>query len=259
MIEISFGQLHEWLSQFLWPFARLSAFMMASPLLGHSSIPAQAKIALALVLTVVISATMPAMPDVPIMSWAGVGVIIEQILIGAALGLVMHIMFAAVLVAGEFIGLQMGLGFAAFFSPDTGANTLVLSRILYMVSLLMFLALDGHLFMIRILADSFTTLPVGLLGVDADGLEMLVRFSSTIFTSGMLLALPLVIALLIINLALGILNRAAPQFTIFSVGFPMSLIAGMFLLVVLMSDLAGFLDGLFAQGLQFMQQLTEAL
>ncbi|MEX1198433.1 MAG: flagellar biosynthetic protein FliR [Pseudohongiellaceae bacterium] len=259
MIEVSFGQLHEWLTQFLWPFARLSAFMMVSPLLGHSSIPTRAKIGIAVILTIVAGATMPPMPEVPIMSWAGVGVIIEQMLIGAALGLVMHIIFAAVLVAGDFIGLQMGLGFAAFFSPDTGANSMVLSRILYMVSLLMFLAFDAHLFMIRILVESFTTLPVGLLGVNTNALDMLVRFSGTIFISGMLLSLPLVIALLIINLALGILNRAAPQFTIFSVGFPMSLIAGMFLMVILMSDLAGFLEGLFAQGLQFMQQLAEAL
>lgn len=259
MVEISFAQLHGWLVAFLWPFIRLTAFLAASPLWGHSSVPREAKIGLAVVLCVVIAPGLPPLPEVPIVSWAGLGIIVEQLLIGVALGIAMHVVFAAVQAAGDFIGLQMGLAFATFFSPDTGANTMILARLLYMITLLMFLAVDGHLIVIDTLASSFETLPIGLLGLNPGAFELLVRFGGTIFISGMLLALPLVAALLIINLSLGILNRSAPQLTVFSIGFPMSLTAGLFLLMVLMTDLGRFLQGLFETGLRFQRQLLDAL
>ncbi|BBI58856.1 hypothetical protein HSBAA_01620 [Vreelandella sulfidaeris] len=85
------------------------------PLWGHSSVPNQAKVGLAALISIVIAPILPAMPDIAVMSWAGVGIMIEQILIGLAMGLVMHIIFAVVQAAGDFIGLQMGLAFASFF------------------------------------------------------------------------------------------------------------------------------------------------
>jgi len=259
MVEVTFAQLQMWLTLFLWPFARVAAFIMACPLLGHSSIPNQAKIGLAVLLAVVLGPTLPPMPNVPVYSWAGLGILVEQMLIGVALGLVIQVMFTVVQAAGEFIGLQMGLAFATFFSPDTGANTMILSRLLYFLTLLMFMAFNGHLIAIEILATTFTTLPVASMSLNAGAWEMLVRFGGTIFMAGMLLALPLMGSLLIINLSLGILNRTAPQFTVFSIGFPMSLTAGLFLLMVLMNDLGKFLQGLFTQALQFMQALIVTL
>ncbi|WP_148253892.1 flagellar biosynthetic protein FliR [Aidingimonas lacisalsi] len=259
MVEVTFAQLHGWLVAFLWPFTRITAFFMASPLWGHSSVPNQVKIGLGALLAVVVAPTLPPMPDIPVMSWAGLGVMVEQVLIGISLGIVTRVMFAAVQAAGEFIGLQMGLAFATFFSPDTGANSMVLSRIFYMIALLMFLALNGHLIVIEILATTFDTLPIGLGRFNAGGFEMLARFGSTIFLSGMLLALPLVGSLLIINLSLGILNRAAPQLTIFSIGFPMSLITGIILLMVLMTDYQRFLERLFTETLFFMQDMLDTL
>lgn len=258
-MEVSFAQLQAWLSLFLWPFARITAFLAAAPLWGHSSVPNQVKIALALLLTVVVSGTLPPLPAVPVMSWAGVGILVEQVLIGVALGLALQILFAVVQAAGEFIGFQMGLAFATFFAPDTGANTMILSSLFYMLALLMFLAFNGHLMVIDVLASSFVTLPVGVGTLDASAFELLVRFGGTLFLYGLLLALPLVAALLIINLSMGILNRAAPQFTVFSVGFPMSLTAGIFLLTIVMNDLGRFLQGLFSDGLRFLQALVIAL
>ncbi|MDT8399661.1 MAG: flagellar biosynthetic protein FliR [Pseudomonadales bacterium] len=257
MLTVSFAQLQLWLAMFLWPFIRITAFLAAAPLLGHSSVPNQVKIGLAFFLTLVVSATLPPLPQVPVMSWAGVGIIAEQIVIGLALGLVMQIIFTVVEAAGEFIGLQMGLAFASFFAPDTGANTLILSRLLYMLTLLMFLAFDGHLMVIEILTSTFITLPVGFGNLDASAFDLLVRYASIIFSSGLLLAMPLVAALMVINMAMSILNRVAPQFTVFSVGFPMSLLAGIILLMVMMNDLGNFLQGLFSQGLIFAQQLME--
>ncbi|GAA3540323.1 flagellar biosynthetic protein FliR [Zobellella aerophila] len=259
MVEVTFAQLQGWLVAFLWPFTRISALMVASPLLGHSSIPNQVKIGLAALLTLTVAPGLPPLPSVPLMSWAGLGIMVEQMLIGLAMGLTIHILFAAVQAAGEFIGLQMGLAFATFFAPDSGANTMILSRLLYMISLLMFLAFDGHLMVIEILAGTFVSLPIGISGLNPGAFELLARFGSTVFVSGLLLALPVVAALLIINLSLGILNRSAPQLTVFSVGFPLTLTVGIFLLMVLMTDIGRFLQGLFGQGLIFMRQLVETM
>lgn len=258
MLEVTFAQLQTWLALFLWPFARISAFVMAAPLLGHSSVPAQAKVGFSVLLTFLVSSTLPALPEVPVVSWAGFGILVEQMVVGVALGVALHIMFTGVQLAGEFIGLKMGLSFATFFTPDSG-NTMILARWLYMITLLMFLAFDGHLLMIAALAQTFETLPVGLAGLNADGFELLARFAGTLFVTGLVLSLPLVGAVLVINVALGILNRAAPQFTVFSVGFPMSLTTGLFLMTLLMNDLSGFLLELFNQGLSFMRSLAPAL
>lgn len=258
MVEVDFAQLQQWLTAFFWPFVRLSAFLAASPLWGHSSIPMRAKIGLAVLLAVLLGPTLPPLPAVPLVSWVSLGIVLEQTLIGIAIGLTMRVTFAVVQAAGEIIGLQMGLGFASFFAPDTGTNTMILSRLLYMLNLLMLLALDGHLLVLEILAGSFTSLPIGQ-ALDLATGEILVRHAGVIFASGLLLALPLVAALLTINLAMGILNRASPQLTVFSIGFPLTMLVGLVLLMVLMNDLGRFLEMLFGDALLFLRQLVASL
>ncbi|MFI0473484.1 flagellar biosynthetic protein FliR [Halomonas sp. HMF6819] len=259
MVEVTFDQLQTWLVAFFWPFVRITAFMAVAPLWGHSSIPNQAKVGLAVLIVVAIAPILPVMPAVPMLSWASLGIMVEQLLIGLAIGLVMHIVFAVVQAAGEFIGLQMGLAFASFFDPSSGTNIMVLSRILYMITLLMFLALNGHLMVMETLVMSFQTLPVGFAGINPNAFELLARYAGTIFASGLLLALPLVASLLIISLSLGILNRSAPQLTVFNIGFPASLTVGLVLLMVLVTDIGRFLQPLFSQGLGFMQSLIETM
>ncbi|WP_369742951.1 flagellar biosynthetic protein FliR [Pseudidiomarina sp. PP-1MA] len=259
MITVSFAQLQEWISLFLWPFCRFTGFLLIAPIFSHSSLPNRVKLGLALIFTVIISPVLPALPAVPLFSWASFGIIIEQLIIGVAIGLVMQVVFAVVQAAGEYIGLQMGLAFATFFSPDSGANTMILSRVFYTFAILMFLALDGHLLMLEVLARSFTLLPVGTLGMNADAFLLIAQFGMVIFSSGILLALPVFGALLIVNLTLGILNRSAPQLTVFSVGFPMSLTLGLVLLTVLMTELGGYLRRLFEQGFAMLEQVLTSM
>lgn len=259
MVEVTFAQLQAWLILFLWPFVRIMAFFMAAPLFGHSSVPNQAKVGLAALLTMAIGPSLPELPVAPLVSWASLGIMLEQMLIGIAIGLTMQVTFAVVQAAGEFIGLQMGLAFATFFDASSGTNTMILSRVFYMITLLMFLAFNGHLIVIEILASSFVTLPIGIGAFNPTAFEMMARFGGTIFISGMLLALPLVGSLLIINLSLGILNRSAPQLTIFNIGFPTSLTVGIILLMVLMTDFSRFLQRLFSNSLIFLNQILEAL
>lgn len=259
MVSVTFAQLEAWISLFLWPFCRFSGLLLIAPVLSHSSLPNMTKLGLAAIFSIIIAPMLPALPDVPLFSWASFGIMLEQIIIGVAIGFVMQVIFAAIQAAGEFIGLQMGLAFATFFSPDSGANTMILSRLLYVFSTLMFLAIDGHLILIEILTNSFFTLPIGSLGLNAGAFELIARFGTVIFSSGILLALPVFGALLIVNLTLGILNRSAPQLTVFSVGFPMSLLLGLVLLMVLMTDLGGYMQKLFRMGLAMIEQTVATL
>ncbi|WP_420886535.1 flagellar biosynthetic protein FliR, partial [Bordetella pseudohinzii] len=209
------------MGQFLWPFIRILALVGASPLFSESTIPIKVKIGLSFVLAAAIAPGLPPMPTVSPSSYEGLLLLAQQVLIGVALGFAMRVIFAAVQTAGEYVGLQMGLSFASFFDPATGANTAVLSRFLNIIAMLVFLALDGHLLMLAALVRSFDVLPLTPAVLDRNGLGVLVQWSGTIFVSGLLLSLPLVCALLTINLAMGILNRAAPQLTVFAVGLHM--------------------------------------
>jgi flagellar biosynthetic protein FliR len=253
VIELDWAQLQLWVSAFFWPFCRLLAFFMSDPILGHNSISSQVKVGLAMLLAFLLGPNLPPMPDIALFSWAGFGVMVEQLLIGMSLGMIMRITLAVVEMAGEICGMQMGLAFASFFSADTSTNSQVLSRFLSLVTILMFLALDGHLLVLELLASTFVQLPIGQLGFHAGAWELLARHGGSIFLTGLLLALPMVGALLIINLAMGILNRVAPQLTVFSVGFPATLCVGLLLLMVLVGDLGQFLAALLQQALQFMQ------
>lgn len=259
MIDITSAQWQAWLQLFFWPTVRILAFVMASPLWGMPSVPRQFKVLFGVGLAFAIAPALPPMPNVPLFSLASVGIMLQQLLIGVAMGMVLRIMIAVVQTAGEFISMQMGLGFASFYTPDSGTNTMVLSRLFEMLTLLMFLALNGHLICIEILAWTFEVLPIGATSIDASFAETLARWGGTIFTSGLLLAVPIVTALLLINLSLGILNRASPQLSVFSVGFPMTLTAGLVLMTTLMPDLGGFLSGLFDQQLRFMQGMIEQM
>lgn len=259
MIEVTSSQLELWLTHFLWPFFRITAFIVACPLFGHSAIPARVKIGIGFALTLVIMPLLPPMPVVPIFSVASIGIIAEQIMIGIAMGLALTITLAVVQAAGEFIAMQMGLGFATFFSPDTKTNSVVLSRLLHMITLLMLLAMNVHLFILEVLLGTFNSLPINDFSLNPDAFKMIAMYAHTIFKSGMLLALPLMGALLMMNMAMGILNRSAPQLTIFSIGFPLTLTVGMVLLMVMMTTLDRSLENLFIVHIDFLNQLAGAL
>ncbi|SHI19102.1 flagellar biosynthetic protein FliR [Pollutimonas bauzanensis] len=259
MISVDIDQLYTWINAFLWPFFRILALLGTAPLLGESSIPTRVKVGFAAIIAVAIAPTLAPMPAVPTASFAGIWIAVQQVFIGMALGLTMRIVFAAVQTAGEFIGLQMGLSFASFFDPATGANTAVLSRLMNVVAMLVFMALNGHLLMLGTFAHSFDILPIRMGALDPNGWGVLFEWSSQVMVSGMLLALPLIIVLLTINLSLGILNRTAQQLSVFAVGFPISLLVGLTLLAIVLPQTTPFLSRLFDAGYASMARLVQAL
>ncbi|VTU33412.1 flagellar biosynthetic protein FliR [Variovorax sp. PBL-E5] len=259
VFSVTSAQLTAWLVAFLWPFVRMLALVSTAPVFGEIWVPRQVKVAIAALLALVLAPTLGPLPPVPVVSVGGIWILVQQVLIGVAMGFTMRMVFAAVMAAGEYIGLQMGLSFASFFDPMSGGSTMVVAQLLNMLAMLIFIAVDGHLLLVSALADSFQTLPIADAPLAAQGWMFLVLGASRIFSTGVMLSLPLVTALLTLNLAMGILNRASPQFSIFAVGFPLTLLAGVGMLGLLMPQLGAFLEPRFADALASLLGLTQAL
>lgn len=256
MISFTHAQWSALIAGVLWPFVRILALFMTAPLLGESVIQPIVKIGLAGLIALIVAPAIGPLPAVSPFSFDGLWILAQQVLIGAAMGFVMQCVFAAIEAAGEYAGLQMGLSFATLLTPNSDGSTAVLSTLLKMIAMLTFLALDGHLTMLATLVESFQTLPVAHGPLATPGWRELSAWGAQIFTMGLLLALPLVAALLIVNLALGILNRAASQLNIFAVGFPLTLATGLLVLELLMPRLWPMFQHMFMSGLDMMGRLA---
>ncbi len=246
MVSVTSDQWLQWLSLYFWPLLRVLALISTAPILSERSVPKRVKLGLGFVITIVIAPSLPA-TNVPIFSGDALWLALQQILIGIALGFTMQFAFAAIRTAGELIGLQMGLSFATFFDPGSNLNMPVLARFMDMLALLLFLTFNGHLWLISMLVDTFHTLPIGGDPVNSNAFLALTRAGGLIFLNGLMLALPVITLLLTLNLSLGLLNRMAPQLSIFSVGFPITLGVGIILMAALMPLIAPFCEHLFSE------------
>lgn len=258
MISFTYDQLSGIIGAFLWPFARLLALTMSAPLFGDASVPPTVKIGLAGLVALALSPMIGPLPQVSPFSYEGLWILVQQVMIGAALGWCMQIIFSAIGMAGDFVGLQMGLSFATLLTPNSDGNTAVLGMLLNVVAMLIFLATNGHLIVFATLIESFTVLPISAAPLAAAGWKLLSAWGGQLFTLALMLSLPLVAALLICNLALGILNRAAPQLNIFAVGFPLTLAVGLFVLELMMPRMGPVLDHFFEIGIDMMIRTTAA-
>jgi flagellar biosynthesis protein FliR len=258
MITLASADLNAWLTAFLWPFARIMALLGAAPVLGNMATPTRIKIGLSVMIALIIAPTIGALPKVELASPEGLFVLGQQVLIGLAMGFAMRIVFSAVEMAGEIAGLQMGLGFATFFSSGNDGSTLVMGKFLGLLATLTFLSLDGHLLMLSVLAESFTVFPISAQPFSGGGWKILADWGGNIFLAGLQLALPVVAALLIANLALGILTRASPQLNVFAIGFPITLFVGLVALMLSLPYFVPVIERLIEEALQTMLQVAAA-
>jgi len=258
MISVTTAQLNAWLAAFAWPLARILALIASAPVIGNPSVPARVKIGLGLLITVLVAPLVPSPPGIDPASASGLLILAQQVLIGLAMGFAMHVVFHAAEMAGEFIGLQMGLGFATLYDASVPGFIPIIGQYLGIVVSLAFLAVDGHLLLLSALVESFRVLPLTPLSAPS-GLRALVEWGGSIFSYSLALSLPLLAALLITNLALGVLTRAAPQLNIFAVGFPLTILVGILVLALALPYFAPTLERLFIDGLTAMLRLAAAL
>lgn len=226
MFTVTDAQVQAWLAMLLWPFFRIMAVFSVDPFFSSRGVPVAARAGLAMMLSLLIAGSVPPMPAIEPVSPMGILIIFEQIVIGLAIGFTMRLVFSSVEMAGHLAGLQMGLGFASFYDPQHGTNTAVVAQFASLLTLLLFLAMNGHLVVIETMAKSFVLLPVGAGPIKMAGLNVLVQAGGQIFTLGLLLSLPVLAALLVTNMSIGVMSRAAPQFNVFAVGFPLTLTMG---------------------------------
>ena len=248
-------QLIAWLEAWFWPMVRIGGVLASAPVIGARVVPVRIRVVLMVLLTLVIAPLLPPAPYLETFKaewWLEVG---QQMLIGVAMGFVLMIVFEAVVLAGELISYGMGLSFAQLVDPLRGAGTPVVGQLMMVMATLLFLSVGGHLRLIEALAASFQTLPVGGAGLDAAALSMLARWGSNVFVGGVQIALPVMIALLLVNLAFGVMSRSAPALSALSVGFPIALAAGMVLLGYSLPTLAAVLNHMLDQAFVLIGEL----
>lgn len=245
MISLATTQLDAWIVAFVFPLARILSFIASAPLWSTAGVPRRTRLILGLAITIAIAPALPAMPNVEPGSLAGLSILAQQMLVGIGMGFSARIIFTAIDLAGEFISAQMGLGFATSYDPLNSSQTPVISEFIGLVSLLLFLSLNGHLLYVATLAQSFTAIPVSSNTLGAGSWLNLAELGTKIFSAGLLIALPIIVALIITNIALAVLTRAAPQLNIFSLGFPLTMLGGFFALSISMTHLAAPLQALY--------------
>lgn len=234
----------------LWPFLRISALFVAIPVFSGRLVPARVKVALSLLIAALTIPLLPDAPPVDLFSHAALLTGVQQLLIGLLMGFALQLVFSAIVFAGQGIAYSMGLGFASMVDPITGVSVPVISQFYLVLATLLFLTLGGHLVMIELLIDSFRTFPVGMQGLGGNDIWTIVAWSSRIFSGGLLMALPAIASLLLVNIAFGVVTRAAPQLNIFAVGFPITLVLGSLLMWVtvpsVLNNFSGLLDESYA-------------
>ena len=257
MLELTNAQIGGWLGQFLLPLFRIASMLMVMPVIGTQLVPVRVRLYLALAICVVLAPTLPPMPQVDSVSLQSMLLVGEQVLIGVMFGFMLQLYFHLFTVAGQIIAVQMGLGFASMVDPSNGVSVPVLGQFLLMLVTLLFLAMNGHLVVFEVLAESFITLPVGT-GLSTNHYWELAGKLGWVLGAGLLLVLPAITALLVVNLAFGIMTRAAPQLNIISIGFPMTLVIGLVIFWLGLADFLAQYQLLASEGLQLLRELAQA-
>lgn len=250
MLTVSSAEWNQWMALFFYPFVRILAWLAIDPLLGSRSAPNSIRLGLAVVLAVVIAPTLPPAPYVPLVSGDGLLILLQQMAVGLALGFALRIVFSAMELAGQFVGMQMGLSMSSLYDPINGTQTPAIGQFLVMTTALLLFAMNGHHQVIAALWQSFRDIPVAATPMAGKGFLVLVDWAGAIFSTGLHISLPVTAALLTANLALGIMTRAAPQLNIFSVGFPITLSAGLLTLYFSLIYLPAYLEHFWRQALE---------
>lgn len=214
------------LGRYVWPFFRIAGLLMVAPVFGSRLVPLRIRLGLSLAVTLAVGPmVMPETPPPLLTSLAAGFVIAHEIVLGIAIGFTLQMIFDAVVIGGQTIAMSMGLGFAMMVDPQRGISVPVLSQFFVIMGMLIFLALGGHLALIRMLVDSFELLPIGQ-SLSGNGIWALLSWGTQMFAGAVRVAIPAVTALLVVNIAFGVMSRAAPTLNLFAIGFPTTMLLG---------------------------------
>ena len=230
-MEIALDDIVAMTGDFFWPFLRISALFMAAPIFSARSVPVRVRIILAVLITILVQPSLPFLEAVDPLSATGMLIILQQVGIGVVMGLILQIVMGALVMAGQAIATTMGLGFASSVDPQNGVQVAMVGQLYLIIGTLYFLAVDGHLLLIDVLVQSFVYIPVGSPFNAIEIFSDIALFSAELFVAAVLISLPVIVGVLLVNLAFGVVTRAAPQLNIFAVGFPATMLAGFVLMM----------------------------
>jgi flagellar biosynthetic protein FliR len=238
MIEFTSEQAALWIGSLFWPMVRILALISSAPLLSHRAFPTRTKVALAVAIAAVLAPGIESVPLGEALDATFFSLLLRNIAIGLAMGFSVRLVFTGIELAGQMVGLQVGLNIAGFFNPEASDTDNPIANFVSLVVLLLFLALDGHLALIAALARSFEAFPIAGHGDLTASVMPVVQLGSQIFASALSISLPILAVMLLVNLVLGVMARVSPQLNLFSVGFPMTLSAGLVVFFLFLPYLA---------------------
>lgn len=256
-LVVSEEQLMQFIGQYLWPMMRIGAFYFAVPIIGARTVPARVRLILMLFTTLLLVPVLPPAPIVSIFSWSGFVMVVHEVLIGITLGFALQVVLHVFILAGQFIAMKMGLGFAAMNDPSSGVSTTIMSQFYLLLSTLLFLSVNGHLVVLQLMIDSFTSFPIGGEGFDRSSFLAIVQLGSWMFSAALLIALPLFTSLMIVNMSFGVMSRSAPQMNVFTVGFPITLVFGLALMWFSLGNFLPIYFDIMDEGIGLLRRLVE--
>ena len=237
----------------LIPFLRISALLLAAPLVSLRVVSVRIRIALAIVLTAFIFPMLD-LPVIDATSADGIRLIVHELFIGILFAIVLQVVNAAMVLAGQSMSMSMGLGMAQTIDPNAG-QVPVLSSFLVVLSTLIFLSVGGHLIMIKLILQSFEVLPIGGAIMVKETLANVIEWTAMAFLGAVLVALPIILTMMLINLCIGIVTRAAPALNIFAVVFPAMVLTGMVLVVVYMVNIGHRIEWIWLEAFDTAQSI----
>jgi flagellar biosynthetic protein FliR len=210
-------------------FARLASIMVILPFFGERGTPIQVKLGLAALLAVVMTPLIPVDESLleSVTLWGLAISLIQSILAGLLIGFVPLLLFAGIQLGGEIAGFQMGFAIVSVMDPLSQARTSLIAQFNYILAILVFITINGHLYLMEGILKSFQVMPLLGSAFPASVGKMLISFSSEMFVIGLKIAAPVLVAILLTNVGLGILARMLPQMNIFIVGFPVQIGIGL--------------------------------
>ncbi|MGL4715185.1 MAG: lateral flagellar biosynthetic protein LfiR [Aeromonas sp.] len=226
LLSFSAADLTAWLGQWWWPFIRIATAFWVMPLFGDGRVPPQVRLLLAFILSLLVSPLLQEMPLIDPFSAGALVLTVEQLLFGLLFGLCVQVLFMVLTMAGQILSMQMGLAMAVMNDPSNGDTAPIISQLMLVFCSLLFLGLNGHLVTLDVLVQGLNSWPPGS-SLDLLDLKGVVGLFGWSIGAALLLTLPAVVAMLMVNLTFGVMNRTAPSLNIFSLGFPMTLLLGL--------------------------------
>jgi len=254
-LEFTEQEILNKIALFFWPMVRISALFIAIPVFSARSAPVKVRVMISFFTTLIVIPFLPALPNVELMSYYGVLITFQQMVIGLISAFILQMVFSVMLVAGQSIAYSMGLGFASMVDPASGVQVPVVAQIFVVSASLFFISMNAHLLAIEIIIQSFSSLPIALVSINMADLWVVIIWSGQMFAGGVLLALPIMATILFINISFGVASKAAPQIQIFGIGFPIFIMTGLILIWVMIPNLLTGFSLILIDGFDLVKQV----